>query len=516
MKDMIRKIIYSLSASILLLASGGCDDFLTTNSSTDMLDEEIFSSASNLQMVLEGNYRKFYLVTVSSDFRGIYKGITGHQIIDLMRDGDVLCQERMGGEQLTAYKYLGEATSAAGDADLMWVNMYNVINSSNLILDNIDHVIGSESVRSHIKGQALAMRAYSYFQLIQYYQQTYAIAQNKPGVPLRLHVDDPSSLPRATVKEVYDQITADLVAAKSLLNGYKRPAGMGKHYIDATVTAGMLARVYLVTGNWEGAQKEAEEVLLSYGSLMSKAEWAAFYQCSRHAEVAWAVYQTSEQNFGNTGQYNMWYSYPLGEGSSDRYYNYQNFFVNDKYVELIDPEDDRYLFWQRSDDATFAQNWVNTKMYDPGDGNGNSRGDYCLMRGSEMLLIKAECEANRNNTSAALATLNTLQSARNVATPTQTANKEELLEAIYVERRKELLGEGVAGLLDLLRLQKPMIRRGDHFTFGMANLNTFTYKGETVHGFESNDYRMIFQIPDREIELNEAISAADQNPFSGQ
>jgi hypothetical protein len=513
---MIRKIIYSFLVS-LLLASVGCDDFLTTNSSTAMSDTQMLSSAFTLQMVLDGTYRKFYLVTdANSDFRGIYKGITGHQIIDLMRAGDVLCQERMGGEQLTAYKYLGEATSAAGDADLMWVNMYNVINSSNLILDNIDNAIGSESVRNYIKGQALAMRAYSYFQLIQHYQQTYVIAQNKPGVPLRLHADDPYSLPRATVKEVYDQIVADLTSAKSLLEDYKRPATMGKHYINVAVAAGMLARVYLVMQNWGGAQKEAEYVLASYNSLMSKAEWAAFYQCSRYSEVMWVVYQTSEQNFGSTGQYNMWYNYPLGEGSADRFYNYQNFFVNDKYVELFDPGDDRYLFWQRSDDATFAQNWVNAKMYDPGDGNGNSRGDYCLMRGSEMLLIKAECEANSGNLSAALTTLNTLQSARNVSAPTQTAGKEELLEAIYVERRKELLGEGVSGLLDLLRLQKPMIRRGDHFNFGMANLNTFTYEGETVQGFESNDYRMIYQVPDREIQLNEAINAADQNPFSGR
>jgi hypothetical protein len=512
---MIRKLIYGLLAG-LLLAAGGCDDFLTTSSSTDMGDTQILSSASTLQMLLEGNYRKFYLVTVTSDFRGIYKGITGHQIIDLMRAGDVLCQERMGGEQLTAYKYLGEATSAAGDADLMWGNMYNVINSSNLILDNIDKVTGAESARNAIKGQALAMRAYSYFQLIQYYQQTYALARSKAGLPLRLHADDPYSLPRATVQEVYDQILADLTSAKSLLGGYVRPASMGKHYIDAAVTAGMLARVHLVMQNWEAAGKEAAEVLTSYGSLMSREEWASFHRCSNHAEVLWAVYQTNEHNFGSTGQYNMWYNYPLGEGSADRFYNYQNFFVNDKYVELFDPGDDRYLFWQRSDDATFAHNWVNAKMYDPGDGNGNSRGDYCLMRGSEMLLIKAEAEANLGAVAEALSDLNTLQEARHVATPTKTADREELLEAIYTERRKELQGEGVAGLLDLLRLQKPMIRRGDHFDFGMANLNTFTYKGETVRGFESNDYRMIFQVPDREIQLNEAITAADQNPFSGQ
>jgi hypothetical protein len=481
-----------------------------------MSDVQILASAPTLQMVLEGTYRHFYLYYNSTtDFRGVYKGITGNQMIDLMRASDVLCQERMGGEQLSAYKFLAEATAASGDSDNMWANMYKVINSTNLIIDNTAAATGSASLLNHIKGQALAMRAYSYSQLIQYYQQTYSLASSKAGVPLRLHSDDPYAMPRASVKEVYGQIVSDLTEAKSLLSGFSRNASTGKHYIDSKVVSGMLARVYLVMQNWEGAKREAAEVLTTYGTLMTKEQWGAFYRCSGYAETVWAVYQTNEQNFGSTGQYNMWYSYPLGEGANDRFYNFQNFFVNDKYVELFEETDDRYLFWKRSDDATYSANWVNTKMYDPGDGNGNSRGDYCLMRGAEMYLIVAECEANGGNSAAALTALNTLQAARN-ARLTTTTNKDDLLEAIYVERRKELQGEGVAGLLDLLRLQRPLIRRGDHFDFGMVNLNHFTYNGEAVAGFESNDYRLIYQIPDREIQLNEMISAADQNPFSGK
>jgi hypothetical protein len=342
------------------------------------------------------------------------------------------------------------------------------------------------------------------------------LAQNKPGLPLRLRTDDPYSLPRSSVQDVYAQIVSDLTSAKSLLSDFQRNLSAKKHYIDAKVVSGILARVYLVMQNWEAAKTEADAVLASFGNLMTKDQWARFYQCSQFGEVVWAVYQTSTNNMGSTGQYNMWYNYPLNEGSGDRYYNYQNFFVNDKYVELFEPTEDRYLFWKRSDDATFAENWVCAKMYDPGDGSGNSRGDYPLLRGSEMLLIKAEADANLGNAAQSLASLNQLQTARNVAAKTTTTDKEELLEAIYLERRKELLGEGTSGLLDLLRLQKPMIRKGDHFTFGLANLNSFTYKGESVIGFESNDYRMIFQIPDRELQLNEAIKTADQNPLSGR
>ena len=87
------------------------------------------------------------------------------------------------------------------------------------------------------------------------------------------------------------------------------------------------------------------------------------------------------------------------------------------------------------------------------------------MRGAEMLLITAECENNLNNPTAALAALNELQKARNVQQITTTTDKSALAEAIFVERRKELLGEGGGDMLDYLRLQKPLVREGDQNPF---------------------------------------------------
>ena len=61
------------------------------------------------------------------------------------------------------------------------------------------------------------------------------------------------------------------------------------------------------------------------------------------------------------------------------------------------------------------------------------------MRSAEMLLIMAEAEANLGNVTSALSYLNLLQSARMVSNQTTSVAKEELLEEIYKERRKELL-----------------------------------------------------------------------------
>ena len=58
-----------------------------------------------------------------------------------------------------------------------------------------------------------------------------------------------------------------------------------------------------------------------------------------------------------------------------------------------------------------------------------------------------------------------LQKARNVQQITTTTDKSALAEAIFVERRKELLGEGGGDMLDYLRLQKPLVRESDQNPF---------------------------------------------------
>ena len=100
----------------------------------------------------------------------------------------------------------------------------------------------------------------------------------------------------------------------------------------------------------------------------------------------------------------------------------------------------------------------------------------------------------------------------------------DLLEKIYIERRKELLGEGVVGAYDLLRLQKPLVRYAataknpaGHFSWGLAQLDGYNGSdAEPVGTLPSNDYRFLMQIPQMEIANNESVSTSDQNPFSGQ
>ena len=86
------------------------------------------------------------------------------------------------------------------------------------------------------------------------------------------------------------------------------------------------------------------------------------------------------------------------------------------------------------------------------------------------------------------------------------------------------MGEGVTGMYDLLRLQKPLLRYGStttnpsgHFPWGLMHLDGYNASDvQPKATLPSNDYRFICQIPQLELANNEAISEADQNPSKGQ
>ena len=87
----------------------------------------------------------------------------------------------------------------------------------------------------------------------------------------------------------------------------------------------------------------------------------------------------------------------------------------------------------------------------------NAIGDIVLMRVSEIYLINAEAKARLNDPDA-VNKLNDLQRARGAQLTATGLSQQALLEAIWLERRKELWGEGFA-LTDLIRNQQTVVRK---------------------------------------------------------
>lgn len=148
---------------------------------------------------------------------------------------------------------------------------YNQIYAAN----NVVATVGMEPTDAVSQGylaQALAIRAFDYFQLVQCYQQTYANVDPNTalGVPViteanKEEVAKDGGCPRATVAKTYEQILSDLNAAIDLLqkSNYKRT---DKRYVDLYTAHAIRARVYLVMHNYEKALEDANFVIENSGA----------------------------------------------------------------------------------------------------------------------------------------------------------------------------------------------------------------------------------------------------------
>lgn len=149
----------------------------------------------------------------------------------------------------------------------VWKSTYQNILGCNAALDNIDKVSGGPDDKNYVKGQALALRAFYYFQLVNLFGEPYNFNKATLGVPLKLNsnleLDFPS---RATVEEVYKQIDLDLVNAESAFSALPKERQFIK---DGRVTLPMIqfmkARVALFKEDYDNVIVEANKVINNWG-----------------------------------------------------------------------------------------------------------------------------------------------------------------------------------------------------------------------------------------------------------
>lgn len=478
---------------IILIAIGllgySCEDYLDTQPTVAVSEEQLFENLSGLEVVLNGVYK--YMVTGTN---GMNNGIAGMQIYNFTATPDLWVRE-IGNAFYENSIFSSVRTESAGAYSArFWEHYYTIINNCNIILLNVDGFGDQPELASSIKGQALAIRGYAYFHLIRYYQHTYSIARTAPGVPIyldRASAERPQK-DRNTVEEVYAQILADLNAALTELSGFERPS---MEYINADVVNGFLAQVYLTMENWEEAEQHANAARSGH-PLMNASEYTGGFD-SANNEWIWGFSQTENDNIQTTNIFSRWFF--NGHRPAGTVFGDGTLRVNESFVNLFDATDIRYQFrYIDVGGGPLETGWTSDKFRDDGS---NYLGDMIVMRGSEMLLIESEALAQQGRTGEALSLLNELENARSVETPTTTTIQEDLIEAIWIEKRKELYSEGLI-YWDVLRKQVDLVKLG---------------AGEGGDALDplvipARDNRFILQIPDNEMNFG---NISVQNPLDG-
>ncbi|GAB6119837.1 RagB/SusD family nutrient uptake outer membrane protein [Dysgonomonas termitidis] len=474
------KIKYILPIALITGAVlfSGCDDFLTTNPSVELSDDIVLTSQTGLEMLLTGTYRK--MKDGNGDLHasspiGMKSYSTGVGSID------IASYPAAGNEINGAYRFLPSSYLSDGNfASRFFQNYYEIINNTNLLIANAHN---APTLENQIKGQALIIRARCYYNLVRLYQHTYIIAKNKPGVPLYIEPSDAATVPkgRASVEEVYSRIENDLKDAIALLADFNRPDWT---YYDKDVAYFLLADMYLTKNMWTEARDAAMQITSKY-PLMSNAQYKNGF-CEKNDEWILGYKQTDDDNWYYNSIGCVWYWETGTQWNAKMFYPTTNFVEN-----IITPSDARYQFRKIAAQPDW---YISDKFNDRRLGGQPILSDMCDLRAAEMYLVEAEARAHLND-SQALTILNNIQTLRGGKVTTTSDN---LRDAILLERRKELYGEGI-DLWDVKRLQKAIKRDED--------------KAHGGHYYSAdipvNSNKLILQIPKYEMTNNPNI---EQNP----
>lgn len=493
----MNKFIKISSLAIIPLLMVGCKkEYLETSSSTDISNILIFENTTNAKNALEGMYRLTYTFglvgTGHSDF-----GQKSYDIANDLLGNDMVVHSQGYGWFNRDYQYVSSQNINDGARPFtIWRYYYTLINNANNIIVNIGKASGPEADKQSIKGQALAMRAFCYYNLINYYQQTYKGSETLKGVPLYT-APAKEGLPRGTVQQVYTQIIADLNEAEILLTG---KAAEHKSHIDLRTCQGIRARVALTMEDWPTASSYANKARTGY-TPMGSTDYKKGFNSISSPEWMWGAEVITDQAtiyasfFSHMdAQANGGVSY-AGLGGQKK--------ITKELYDKINTADVRYTLFKKPGTGTSGvPDYCQTKfrLANP----ASWAADYLYMRASEMYLIEAEALARQGSDAAAKTVLETLVKAR-YAGYSAPASGSALLDEIITQRRIELWGEGF-GFFDMKRLKNGLNRPTGAGNHGSPSFNP------SVTTFADRDYRLAYKIPNKEFETNTAFTTADQNP----
>lgn len=494
-------IIILIVAVLLFTGTTGCKKDLTTTPTNAVSEDQVFSTADNIETILNGTWAYMndtYFTYANPGYTSILR------TSDAMGDDVAIITNKYGYRDAYQYSLANNQTRL----NAIWTILYKVIDNCNNIITRIDAASGSADKKAQIKGQALALRANSYLNLATYYQFSYLRDPKAKAVPVYTTPTTGSTegKPKSSLEEIYTLITTDLNQAESLLASYSRPA---KYKINLDVVHGLQARTYLNMGNWTLAVEKAAAARKNYSYMNAAAYYDGFNDLGND-EWIWGHGQKPDQS---TASYTFHF---LDVSSSSSYY--YSFMADPNFKTLFDSNDirTRLFSWDGLPGREGYLRYAKFKF------RADQTGDIVLMRSSEMTLIQAEALARNSDLNGAVQYLNELRNARK-ADPFILAGKtrEQVIDAILTERRKELWGEGFA-LSDILRTQTAVKRlpyndaNGDPIkvvvTTPDGSTKTVTAKQHTTlrfpdgTDFKANSIYYLFNIPQSELNTNPNIN----------
>lgn len=492
------KIKIILLAGLVSVGLTSCEDFLNIPPQNAVTPENFFQSESDFRQAVDGIYAPLQQLynNESSWAMGEMRSDNTHYFYNVdyrLPYPEEIADFLNGSENdVTQHKY--------------YIN-YDIINRANQVLNVIDEAELEQTTKNNFKGQALFLRALSYFDLVKYFG----------GVPLHLAPSrnmETAFLPRASAQEVYAQIQADATAAVDLLPN-KANQQAGRATSGAALT--LLGDVYLNLKEWDKAETVLKQIE-GYGLLN---DYSAIFNPTNknHNESIFEVQYLEGTSLGLHSTFPYFFvpltadhaQLTLGPSGSQSVPGSGWNIPTEDLLTAYEDEDQRYqasIGFHTGASPISDTSYVNLpyiKKYQHSHTIfGQSNQNFPVYRYAEVLLMLAEA-LNEQNKSAEAAEYLSQVRRRAGLSDTNVSGQTALRDAILQERRVELAFENKRWI-DLVRTGKAIEVMNAYGSKLKANP---AYYYLSSASYSLNEDHLLFPIPFLELQVNPDLQ---QNP----
>ncbi len=424
----------------LALATSSCTEWLDVDPVSEIGADQLFETKQGFDVAINGIY-----MTLAS--QELYGGELNYGATELMARSLISASNTDIAFMDHDYEYSG----ALGRISAIWSKSYNLVANCNKFLEELekkdDHFFAKYEYEQY-RGQALAARALTYFNLVRLFAP-YHLREDVAVLPYTTSLS-PVAGPKLLTSAIVDSVIVDLKLSRDLL------AGMDT--LDATaleMKTRSLRFTYSLTGGEKAIGFRFNQMAVT-ALLARVAMWNGdsdlAYAMAYEAYSKWGVQPELKANITN-GKHDRLLSYGLFmglyTGQLNQYYdtgiNADMHYVNnigDLYPEL--PTLDGDYRYSKLIKEVSTGNYQYLKYTDEDLSNGIVVNMVPVVRIAEMIYIVAETLYDTNPANA-LYWVNWLRQRRGTAAsycPTSMPDKEAFMEYLVGEVRKEFIGEG--------------------------------------------------------------------------
>ena len=461
------KKIRIFGAVIALFGLGSCgESFFDLTPNYEVAVDDIYETAGDFDIAVVGCYAKFQ--TQVNYYTELCEYRSDNLYLDAPTTGT---QDRYDIDQF-------RDNASNGILEDAWANFDNAVYRCNMVLDRIDGADFDERLKAQYKGEAMFLRAYTYF-------MKYRLWGCVPTTRRVVTVEEALRIGRSSEEEMFDLIAGDLqeIVDQAMLPESYDGADAGRATLGAART--LLGKVYLTFKRPQQAADVLKEVIGKYALLEDVAD-VFDVNNKMNGEVIFAI------RFNKTvvdEGHGAWFSISNLTDNSGQ----------SPVLKSLYGEDDARRALIEYQKVPDVQLYLMKKFFDTRDATTLQYGnDQILLRYADVLLLYAEAlnEVGYDGSagSPALEALNAVHTRAGLdpLNITDLPDQDSFRRAVCLERQKEFPYEGQRWF-DLVRM-------------GYAK-EAMAAEGHTIQ-----DYQLLYPIPNTELERINDTSLLWQNP----